>query len=251
MKKIITLFTLIGHITAVSAQLVIKNADNTTMNSFSKSDEIKHALTSSNSRQVAGFDNRYEGVQGSPFLFADWREGVLTLNDSAVVRDKMTYKFEVVNNTIWLKMTTGEERILYNRELLSLELQGSDGKKHLIKKINLPNTPDKNHFSIIVFENEQVLLVKDIKKVFRKANLEDKGIVTVGKAYDSFEEEIRYYFKKGKNPFEEISLKKSKLMSFAPKSREKLIEQFCKDKNISGKITDTEAAELLNYIYSL
>ncbi len=251
MKKTLTFLVFLTQLALAHAQIVVTSADNATMNSFTKSDEIRRAFTSGNSRPPTGFDNRYEGVQGTPFLFENWLEGDLTLSDSAVVRDKMKYKFEVINNTIWLKMATGEERILYNKELLSLELKGPDGTKYLIKKTKLPDATDKNHFSIILFEDANITLVKDIKKIFRKANLEDKGIVTVGKAYDSFEEVVKYYLKTKNVGFEEISLKKSKLISLVPKSHEKLVETFCKDNKISGKVTDAEAAKLLKYISSL
>jgi hypothetical protein len=250
MKKYLFILVCMVSITFSRAQTAVPSADNASMNSFAKTDELKRSLIPS--RQATGFDNRYEGVKGSPFLFEDWLEGALTLNDSAVVRDKMQYKFELINNTIWLKLGTGEERILYNKELLALELTAKDGRKYVIKKVKLPDVTEKNHFSIVLFENEQYTLVKDMKKIFRKANLEDKGIVTVGNAYDSFEEITKYYLKAGgKTYFEEINLKKSKLMALMPKSHEKMIEKYCDQQDISGKLKDAEAVKLLAYFSSL
>lgn len=252
MKKFFILLISLAIVSISSAQLVVQGVDNASMNSFTKTDEMRKALNASNSRQATGFDNRYEGVQGSPFLFEDWLEGTLTLNDSAVVRDKMKYKFELINNTIWLKLNTGEERILYNQELLALELTHNNGTHYLIKKVKLPDATDKNHFSIVLFESDNMTLVKDVKKVFRKANLEDKGIVTVGKAYDWFEDVVKYYIKTGnKSYFEEINLKKSNVISLAPKSHEKMIEQYCKANNIRGKLDDAEAVKLVKYISDL
>ncbi len=252
MKKFFIFFFSISIVSISSAQLVVQGVDNATMNSFTKTDEMRKALNASNSRQATGFDNRYEGVQGSPFLFEEWLEGALTLNDSAVVRDKMKYKFELINNTIWLKLGTGEERILYNRELLALELTAQNGTHYVIKKVKLPDVVDNNHFSIILFDSDNFTLVKDVKKVFRKANLEDKGIVTVGKAYDWFEEIVKYYVKTGnKSYFVEMNLKKSNLISLAPKSHEKMIEQYCKANDIRGKLSDEEAVKLVKYISDL
>lgn len=252
MKKFFTFLFFMSFVCISSAQLIVQGADNTTMNSFTKTDEMRKALNSSNSRQATGFDNRYEGVQGSPFLFEDWLVGKLTLNDSAVVQDRMTYKFELINNTIWLKLGTGEERILYNKELLALELTAKDGTKYLIKKVRLPDITDNNHFAIVLFESENLTFVKDVKKVFRKSNLEDKGIVTVGKAYDWFEDVAKYYIKTGtKSYFQEINLKKSNIISLAPQSHEKMIEQFCKDNSIRGKLSDAEAAKLMKFISEL
>lgn len=252
MKKFFTLLLSLSIAFIVSAQIGSQSVDNATMNSFTKSEEIRRALNTSNSRQATGFDNRYEGVQGSPFLIEDWLEGTLTLYDSAVVKDKIKYKFELINNTIWIKLGTGEERIIFSRELLSLELTDKNNKHYLIKKVKLPDIKDKNHFSIVLFENDNIALVKDIKKVFRKANLEDKGIVTVGKAYDWFEDVAKYYIKTAnKSYFEEINLKKSNLISLAPKSHEKMIEKYCKDNDIHGKLDDAEAVKLVKYISDL
>ena len=159
MKKFFIVLFSISIVSISSAQLVVQGVDNATMNSFTKTDEMRKALNASNSRQATGFDNRYEGVQGSPFMFEDWLEGTLTLNDSAVVRDKMKYKFELINNTIWLKLSTGEERILYNRELLALELTAKNGTHYLIKKVTLPDITDRNHFSIVLFERDRKSVV--------------------------------------------------------------------------------------------
>ena len=232
--------------------LVGQVVDNTVMNSFSKSEELRRTLNTTNSRQVSGFDNRYEGVKGSPYLFDEWLEGTLTLSDSAVVRDRMLYKFDLINNTIWVKLRTGEERILYNKDLLSLELKANTGSKYLIQKIKLPDVNERNHFSIILFESAHITLVKDVRKIFRKANLEDKGIVTVGKAYDWFEDVVKYYIKvDNKSYFQEINLKKSDLISLAPKSHEKMIDQYCKANDIHGKLNDLEAVKLVKYISDL
>ncbi len=252
MKKYFTLLILMTQISIAMGQIASQNVDNATMNSFTKSEEIRRALNTSNSRQATGFDNRYEGVQGSPFLFEDWLEGILVLSDSAVVNDKIKYKFELLNNTIWIKLATGEERILFNRDLLELVLKAQNNNSYLIKKVKLTDKTDKNHFSIFLFENEHFTLIKDVKKVFRKANLEDKGIVTVGKAYDWFEEVAKYYIKTGnKSNFEEINLKKSDFISLAPKSHEKMIEQFCKTHDIHGKLADAEAVKLITYLSEL
>ncbi len=252
MKKFFTLLLSFSIASISSAQIGGQSADNASMNSFTKSEEIRRALNTSNSRQATGFDNRYEGVQGSPFLIEDWLEGTLTLHDSALVKDKIKYKFELLNNTIWIKLGTGEERIIFSRELLSLELTDKNNKHYLIKKVKLPDIKDKDHFSIILFENENMTLVKDAKKVFRKANLEDKGIVTVGKAYDWFEDIEKYYVKTGnKSYFVETNLKKSNLISLAPKSHEKMIQQYCKTNDIGGKLNEAEAVKLVKYISDL
>jgi hypothetical protein len=254
MKKIIysALFSLAAL--QLTAQNIVSNADNATLNSFSKTDEMNRALRASNSRQATGFDNRYEGVKGSPFLYENWSEGSLVLSDSAVVRDRLLFKFDAMNNTIWIKMATGEERILYNRELLALEMYRPEGTKVLVKRVVLPDVTDRNHFALVLFESPRYTLVKDVKKVFRKANLEDKGIVTVGNAYDWFEEVVKYYVRRPSNTyktFEEFTPKKSKFLGLVPEAQKKAVSQFCKEHDISGKITDAQAASLMKYIDGL
>ncbi len=252
MKKIYSFVVLTFFYCSMTAQTTSK-IDNTTMSSFSKQDELRKALSGSQARNVTGFDNRYEGVKGSPFLFEDWLEGKLVLSDSAVVSNQLLYKFDAVKNEVWIKMNNGQERILFNNELLSFEFYKPDGKKIKFKKVKLPESENRHHFIITIFDGQNATLLKDIKKIFRKSNLEDKGIVTVGNPYDWFEEINTFYVKKGNTQLEKVVLKKSNIIDAFKLSKPatESVEKFCKSNDIKGKLTEEEALKMIVYIDSL
>jgi hypothetical protein len=220
--------------------------------SFAKVEELNRAFTNQN---ATGFDNRYEGVQGSPYLYEKWTEGRLILGDSAVVKETHLFKFDLIENEIRIKIAQ-QERILLNREILSLELKvpsETTGKSIILKKIKLPDSENRHVFGIYLFEGKQFSLYKHTKKVFKKANLEDKGIVTLGNAYDSFEETNTVYLRKNNSSPEKTALKKNDIIfhSKLSKPNTTAVNNFCKEHEISGKLTEEEAILLLTYIDSL
>lgn len=251
MKKHFFLSILLGLTINVHAQTSSTNAANT-LSSFSKQDEIK-ALTSNKMRNVTEFDNRYEGVKGTPFMFDDWSEGSILLNDSAQVTTPLLYKFDGINNELWVKMKTGPERILFNKELLSFEILRPQGQKIKFKKVKLPESLDRHHFVVSIFEGNKISFVKDYKKVFRKSNLVDRGIVTTGNAYDWFEEVNTFYIKKNDKEYSKLNLKKGDIIDALKLSRPatESVEKYCKTNGLKGKMTEEEAIKLLNYVESL
>ena len=252
MKKVLYLALLIAFSYSITAQTTSK-VDNAVMNSFTKQQELNNALSGTQARNVTSFDNRYEGVKGSPFLYEEWLDGKLILADSAIVSNQMLYKFDAFKNEVWIKMTNGQERILNNNELLALEFYKPDGKKIKFKKVKLPESENRHHFAVSIFEGQNTAFFKDVKKVFRKANLEDKGIVTIGNAYDWFEENITFYIKKGNTPPVKVSIKSGSIIEALKLSKPatESVEKFCKTNNIKGKMTEDEAVKMMEYVDSL
>ena len=84
-------------------------------------EELNRALNPFGGHAVTGFDSRHEGVKGTPFLYDSWGIGKLMLTDSSVVKNEYSLRFNAYTNEIHIKI--GEiERVLSNRELLSIEL---------------------------------------------------------------------------------------------------------------------------------
>ena len=191
-------------------------------------------------------------MKGTPFLAADWNIGFLQLKDSTFIKSDIKLKFDLMNNAIWIKAPQLGERILSSNDILSLKIALPDGHKFLFKKVAIPeNSQNLHYFSIILHEGRNFTLVKDAKKVFRKANFEEKGITTVGNPYDWFEELNTYYVQKGKALFAKIDLKRGNLIELVDKSRQKEVEAFCKDKGLRGKLTPEEAVELVKFMDGL
>jgi hypothetical protein len=226
--------------------------DNAAMNSTLKEEQL-HRVMDKSARNVTQFDGRYDGVKGTPFLFEDWTLGSLQLKDSTFGKNPLSFKFDLINNEVWVKTNDIGERILFSKEILVLKLNRPDGRKYVFKKLKLPIDPTRNYhyFSLVLFEGNNFTLVKDTRKVFRKANLEDRGVVTYGKAYDWFEEINRYYIQKAKGDFKEIVLKRGNLIKMVEKTQEKEVEKFCKEHGLRGQLTDDEATAIVRFMEGL
>jgi hypothetical protein len=253
MKKKLLITALFVVIYTLNFAQTTSNNQGVNLSSFSKSDELKRAF--SNTRAATAFDDRYEGVKGSPYLFETWTEGRLTLSDSAVVKEVYLFKFDLIENEVRIKVAQ-QERILTNRELQSLELKipnDASGKSVLLKKVKLPDSDNRHLFGIFLYEGKHLSLYKHIKKVFKKANLEDKGIVTLGNAYDSFEETTTIFIRRNMETPEKTSLKKNDIIFHSKLSKAKMdeVNKFCREHEIGGKLTDAEAVELISYIDNL
>ena len=144
MKKIFIAAALTLVTDAITAQITTSS---NILSSNSKAEEIR-ALSGRAARNVTTFDDRYEGVKGSPFLDEDWMPGKLTLSDSLVIDDKTLYKFDAYSNEIWIKLITNQARVLYNNDIIALEIDKLDGKILRFKKAKLPDSNDKHHFAL-------------------------------------------------------------------------------------------------------
>ena len=248
MKKLFLLPAILCSVLTLQAQ--VSQLD---LSSFSKQDELKTLTSSKMMRNVTSFDNRYEGVKGTPFIYDDWSEGSLILSDSAIVKSNMLYKFDGINNELWVKLKNGPERILYSRELLSFELHDATGKSVKFRKVKLPESTDRHHFAISIYEGKNISLIRDFKKVFKKSNLQDKGLITTGNAYDWFEEENTFYVKKGNKEYSKVNFKKNDVIEALKLSRPatESVEKFCKSNDIKGKLTEEQALKMLTYVETL
>lgn len=214
-------------------------------NGANAADEINQLADSKHYRAVAGFDNRYQGIKGSPFWAEEWTPGVLYLKDSSLIRKAFVYKFDTYSNEIWAKDSTGFVRVLHSAQLQGLDLKQPGGSTCLLRKSDIPalaGGPDRLYQQL--YSGKQYVLVADIRKILKKSNLEDRGLVTVGNAFDWFEAQYTYWLKIGNQPFVEVSLKKNKFTDALGAKA----ETYCKQQKYKAKLTPEEAAQVLHFL---
>lgn len=234
-------FTMAQQTNSPSPYGAMANAANTT-------DEINRLTDSKHYKAVSGFDNRYQGIKGSPFLEDEWMPGVLHLKDSSLIRRAFVYKFDAYGNEIWAKDSTGLVRVLQNAQLRALDLSQPDGTICMLRKYGIPELGGAHRLFRALYEGEKYTLAMDAKKTLKKSNLEDRGLVTVGNAYDWFEDQSTCWLKIQNRPFVEISLKKSKFIDHLPAEASQKAADFCKKSGIKAKLSPVEAAALLQFL---
>ena len=136
---------------------------------------------------VRKFDNRYAGVQGTPFYFDTWVEGSI-----------VTEKNQQIDN-VQLKYNVYEDELIINKKSGQFYLPKSQIKSFvLLKKENVhfarfyhPKNHDAYQFYRMIF-NGTISIIEHVKVVFEKANFE--GGYSNDKRYDEFKKySVLYY----------------------------------------------------------
>jgi hypothetical protein len=217
--------------------------------SASVSDELKR-LNSNITRMTSSFDNRYEGVKGSPFLFESWAKGRLVLADSVRFNAaNYQYKFNVIDNELWVMDTTHFVMAMYNHAIKSLEIQDpANGQLVVFKKYRAIQPDDPGRFYVSLYHGKQFAFAKDLNKKFKTADLVDRGIVSTGEASDRFEEENRFYLGLPDGHFVPLNLKKKDLIELLPSEKKEKATLFCKEHGYRGKMKAAEIIALLQWL---
>ena len=196
-------------------------------------------------------DNRGVELRGTPFVFDDWTLGTLILNDSVRTNgENLLFKLDVEKSEIRFFEERRIERILDNSRITGLELK-HNGVVHVYKKMTLAEFPNALRFVEVLSKGAAYTLVKYSKKVFAKANAVERGPVTVGQPYDSYDLTQGYYIVEKRNKSTKIKLNKSDIFKVAtniyrPKKAE--IDAFCKENSISGTLDESQAVKLIAYL---
>lgn len=230
---------------SLSAQEASINPYGPMANSANATDEISRMADGKHYKAVAGFDNRYQGIKGSPFWAEEWAPGVLYLRDSSVIRKAFQYKFDAYSNEIWAKDSTGFVRVLHSAQLQGLDLNHAGRSTCMLRKSDIPALAGGPHrLYQQLYSGKRYVLVADIRKILKKSNLEDRGLVTVGNAFDWFEEQYTYWLKIGDQPFAEVSLKKNKFTDALGGKA----DAYCKQQKYKSKLSPDEAIQVLQFL---
>ena len=194
---------------------------------------------------VKTFDNRYEGVKGTPYVFDDFKKGEIFLKSkNKVAIGELNYNcFE--NEIVYMEPATGVIRIM-NKFLVDLfTLQ--DGENVLTF---VPIKLDEDAVTIFaeLLYNKGSLVYKVYKKEWLKANYE--GGYSADRKYDEFVDKYDLYFlKKGDAVLYKAKNSKKQLVEAFPE-KQKEISTFIKSNKLDLK-EDQSLVKLLEYYDSL
>ncbi len=187
-----------------------------------------------NSSMVRLFDNRYEGVKGSPFFNAEWVKA--TVSSNKTLYDNLEVKYNVNENEILYRNPDGKEFVLKPQHVDSFTLK--DGKSItgvLFKKFPALASHDPklaNQFAVALYEGAQMQLVMVPQKNFIKANFE--GAYNSGNAYDELRDDYNYFLIAPTQAVNKVKLTKRNFLKALPANQgkvEKYIESERLDMN--------------------
>ncbi len=152
-----------------------------------------------NQGAVQTFDERYEGVKGSPLLFEQWAPGRVTLRDGKVFAS-VELKYDLYRDEIVVKHPY-DHAVIPDKHTIarfSLHTEPSDDSSHFVLIDYLPNYRKfpLNHFAQVLYGSlsnpaTSTLLAVHNKKLI-KASYE--GAYSANRPYDEFSEIMTSYY---------------------------------------------------------
>ncbi len=147
---------------------------------------------------VRKFDNRYEGIKGTPFYLEDWTNGRINFENGAATGE-LKLKYNVYEDELLALDRRSGAIYVDKSRVKTFYLAPSGGQEYVFTK--LPHTKKENleTYYRIIYEGE-VTLLENINVVFEKANY--AGGYSNDKKYDEFKKYASFYFipKNSQNP---------------------------------------------------
>lgn len=159
---------------------------------------------------AVAFDNRYEGIQGTPFLFEDWRIGSIKFAKQDTFGTPVKLNVDLITQVVTVLLrngSVGEMSATYIRELKVSDpatkasrqfIVAREGDIEGIRSVRLK-------FYEILHKGEFTFL-KLVEKKFKKADFQ--GAYSADRRYDEFLTQESYWLQIPGKPFEKVNLKR-------------------------------------------
>jgi hypothetical protein len=245
MKKIVFFIFISGLFSEINAQ----NATDV-KRELTNQEQLYRIDDAFNNRNIVS-DSKYEGVQGSSLIFEKYLSGKVIVNDSVITSEVVLMNIDAIADEVRFKTLNKPERALNNSKFLGVEMTDENGKIYIFKRFRVYEKAFGNALVQIISESNKLTFVKLVQKQFHRADYEDRGVISTGKPYDSFETITNYYIKKESHLFKKIKLIKNEIMGLAPPEKFQKLDKLCRDHHIGTKLDENEAVALIKTIESL
>lgn len=180
---------------------------------------------------VRTYDNRYEGVKGTPFFIDDWRKATLTNNKT--LYSNVDVKYNIYENNILYRSADGKEFILEPTKVDSFVLTDKNTKQEYdfrqVPALAAQDAKFVNQFVVILHEGKQSQLIMVPEKTLVKADF--KGPYSSGKAYDELVDSQSFYFVGPDKKVTKVKLNKKNLLKALPDKQNK-VQEYISSENL-------------------
>ncbi len=152
------------------------------------------------------FDDRYEGIKGSPFIFEGWKAGSVTVRD-----DDRSISFEGIildahKMVIWVQTENIPPGVIEMKNVSRVDIDsGEENRTFLIYPSGRIEGNNKDDLKVyeLLHEGDYTLL-KEHGKKFYKASYQ--GAYSSDRRSDEYKDVNRWYLKAEKGEFQKIKL---------------------------------------------
>lgn len=192
------------------------------------------------------WDNRYEGVRGTPYLKNAWQNAQLTSVEGKVYSN-VPLKYDVYSNLLAVKNSKGDS---ISSETINIkEFTWVGTGMTFVKEPLLDNATDIKNFSRFyqqLFKGNKTTFLKNYRKELLKADYQ--GGYSANRRYDELIDEVDYFLKKG-NQIEKIKLNEKSVLKFTF-DKEKEVKEFLKKQKLNLK-NEADVIKLLQFYETL
>lgn len=166
------------------------NAQNVSVND-AQENIFKLGGINATSGVVRQFDNRYEGVEGSPFYMETWLSGSITFQNDEHI-ENIQLKYNVYEDELIINKSNAGQFYLPKTEIKSFTLQhGSPQQSYTFIRLQHPKKATQSQFYRIIHHGA-INLLEYTRVVFEKADFE--GGYSNNKRFDEFKKYPAFYY---------------------------------------------------------
>jgi hypothetical protein len=202
-----------------------------------------------NATTVRTYDNRYEGVKGSPFFNEEWAKASITANNTRY--ENVDVKYNAREGNVLYRNPEGSEYILEARKIDQFVLKDNKTQReYTFKKVPVlaSKEPSLLHgFAAVIYEGNNLQLLMVPKKNLVKANF--KGPYTSGNTYDELQDEQVFYLIGPNQTVNKVKLNKKSLLK-ALSDKQNQVDKFIASERLDAG-SDAGWAKALAYYETL
>lgn len=174
----------------------------------------------STTAHAIGFDNRYEGVRGSPMIYEKWQSGMIQVSEVSSVPKGVNLNIDGVNNQVLVQMKSGVIALQNDKfQYVVIETPVGPVKYQVFNKADvLGERKSEGEMLVeVLFDNADYGLLKDPRVIFKKANYQ--GAYSADVRYDEYQKSPVYYLRSG-SEYGKIKLRKKNIQKIIPEIRQ-------------------------------
>ncbi|GAA4380046.1 hypothetical protein [Hymenobacter koreensis] len=163
------------------------------------------------------YDDRYEGVRGTPYVMRMWLPADITLNSNVRI-PSVRLKYDALRNHILARPdNTRPDSVLLNpASVKSFAFQDAlvPNQRRLFRRFDEAQSPSEKQAFVEVLYEGQYSLLKHYRKEYRKANF--KGAYSDNRTYDEVIDRTVYYLRRPNGTIAEVKLNEKSFAAAAP-----------------------------------
>lgn len=199
----------------------------------------------SGSGLVRSFDNRYQGIKGTPYLFEEWVPGEVFMKNKQTITIK-EFNYNCYTNEVAYLDPSSKAVMLINKNNIEqfYMLSGADTLVFFQVQLEENAIPI---FAQVLYKGESTLY-RVYEKEFVKADYE--GVYSAGRKYDEFDDNSDLYLSKPDDAIPgKVKKSKKQILAAFPEA-EKELSAYMKAEKLNLK-QEEDLVKLLKYFDSL